>query len=149
MEKYCMYCGTQINEGETKCSKCGAEIENNVINNNKETEEKAIAENVIENSASTIEANSTNETSNNQTVEKAETNGSAIGSFVCSLCGLLFAGIIFGIIAICLGASAKNQIKEKNQKGNGFATAGIIIGIIDIVFVAIYIVFTFIIPKIH
>ena len=40
-----------------------------------------------------------------------------------------------GVIAICLGVTAKKHMEVfKNEKGGGLATAAIIIGIIDIVF---------------
>ena len=129
MIKYCMYCGTKINEGETKCSNCGADVAEIEENNNNEKIEKK-EETVVEN----IDTNN----NNNNIVEKTGTSGLAIASLVCSLGGILVAGIILGIIAISLGVSAKKQIKVNNQKGKGLATAGIVIGIIDIVIVALY-----------
>ena len=65
---------------------------------------------------------------------QGKTSGMAIAGFVCSLVGLIVAGIILGIVAISLGATAKNHIKTfPGEKGNGLATAAIVIGIIDIV----------------
>ncbi len=63
-----------------------------------------------------------------------KTNGTAIGGLICSILGLFIAGIILGIFGITMGIAAKNHIKMfKNEKGNGIATAAIVIGIIDIV----------------
>ena len=82
------------------------------------------------------------EISNNETICSQEnynnncnrTSPTAIASFVCSLVGLFLLGVWLGIIAICFGVMAKNHIKVfKGEKGDGLATAGIIIGIIDIV----------------
>src|SRR5207244_7871659 len=60
-------------------------------------------------------------------------NGMAIGSFVCSLVGLLFCGIVLGIVAISLGVSATNGMKSSgNSQGRGLAIAGTVIGAVDI-----------------
>gem|GEM_PF-5064484 len=62
-------------------------------------------------------------------------HGKAIGALVCSLIGILIAGIIFGTIGLFLGISAKGW----GYRG-GLATAAVVIGIIDIVFSIIHIV---------
>lgn len=53
---------------------------------------------------------------------------------VCLLLSVLI-GIIAGIVAIILGAVSKNKIStsEGQLKGGGFATAGIVTGVISIV----------------
>jgi hypothetical protein len=67
-------------------------------------------------------------------------NGLALGALVCSLaagCGL---GSILGIV---LGVKAKRQIREAppgTYSGEGFATAGIIIGIVGLVAIVIYVI---------
>lgn len=79
-----------------------------------------------------------NQTSN-QTMSNPVFNKGAITSFVCSLVGLIIAGIPCGIVAIILGIIGLVQIndKSKNQKGRWMAIIGIIIGIVDIVLVSI------------
>lgn len=68
-----------------------------------------------------------------------KTNGFAIASLICSLvsCG------IGSILAIVFGVMAKRQIEESNgtETGEGFATAGIIIGIIGLVLAVAYVIF--------
>lgn len=60
-------------------------------------------------------------------------NGMAIGSFVCSLVGLLFCGVVLGIVAISLGVSAMNGMKTSgNSQGRGLSIAGVVIGVVDI-----------------
>lgn len=56
------------------------------------------------------------------------TSGVAVASFVCSLVGLWIAGIPLGI-------HARRQIDESGGRktGRGFATAGIVLGVIGIV----------------
>ena len=56
-------------------------------------------------------------------------SGFAIASLVCSLVGLLFFGIIMGVISIIFG------VIGLESKRSGLATAGLIIGIIDVVVV--------------
>ena len=66
----------------------------------------------------------------------------AVMSFICGLLGLVFFGIfsifalLFGILAIILIADAFN-----NYKGTWYAVAGNALGIIGIVFWAIYFLF--------
>ncbi len=81
-----------------------------------------------------------NNTSNNNDV-KSSTNGLAIAGFVVSLCSLLinFGGIV-GLVGTILSAIGLSQVKTKG-KGKGLAIAGIIIGVISIVY-GIYSIFT-------
>jgi len=72
---------------------------------------------------------------------KAGINGLAIASFVCSLCwgyGLL------SIVSIVFALVARSQIRKnaeigRDQPGNGFAIAGLVIGIVGLVITAIII----------
>lgn len=68
------------------------------------------------------------------------TNGLAIAGFVVSLCSLLinFGGIV-GLVGTILSAVGLSKVKEKNS-GKGMAIAGLIIGIISIVY-GIYSIF--------
>ena len=63
-------------------------------------------------------------------VEEEKTGGGfAIASLVCSLVGLFLYGIIMGIISIIFG------VIGLGSKRSGLATAGLVIGIIDVVVV--------------
>jgi hypothetical protein len=68
---------------------------------------------------------------------------SAKTAFICGLLGLFCFGIILGPIAIFLGISAHSELKRRQgASGAGMATAGIIMGIADIIawviFIAVY-----------
>ncbi len=65
---------------------------------------------------------------------QAKTNGLAIAGFVVSLVSLLinFAGIV-GLTGTILSAVGLSQINSRGEKGKGMAIAGLIIGIIGIV----------------
>ena len=61
--------------------------------------------------------------------EEKSGGGIAIASLVCSLVGLFIYGIIMGILGIVFG------LIGLGGKRSGLATAGLIIGIIDVVVV--------------
>ena len=62
------------------------------------------------------------------------TNGLAVASLVVGIVGLFFC---FGALGIILGNIANHQIAESGQAGRGMATAGIILGILAILWVAV------------
>ena len=64
--------------------------------------------------------------------EEKSGGGFAIVSLICSLVGLLFYGLIFGIIAVIFG------LLGLNSKRSGLAVAGLVIGTIDIVVVLFF-----------
>lgn len=58
----------------------------------------------------------------------------AVSSMVFGIVGLLFCGLIFGIVAISKSRSAKQHIdSDPRYTGGGMATAGLVLGIIDLV----------------
>ncbi|HWH34164.1 MAG TPA: DUF4190 domain-containing protein, partial [Acidimicrobiales bacterium] len=59
------------------------------------------------------------------------TNGLAIASLVL---GILWIYWIGSVLALVFGYVAKTQIKQRNQAGNGLATAGIVLGWVGIAF---------------
>jgi uncharacterized membrane protein len=72
-----------------------------------------------------------NQWSNQVPVQKKDTNTLAIVSFILSICFFLTCGIT-AIPGFIVGFIARKQIKESNgaQGGDGFAIAGIVIGIL-------------------
>jgi predicted RND superfamily exporter protein len=73
------------------------------------------------------------------------TSGEATAAMICGIIGLFFFGIILGPIAICLGVSAKNKIKQNPEAltGECQATAGIVMGSIAValwVIILIYVI---------
>ena len=69
---------------------------------------------------------------------EGESNGLAIAGFVCSIVGLVIFGFILGVLAVIFSAIGLKRA-EAGAKGRGFAIAGLIIGIIDIIGAAIFI----------
>ncbi len=67
------------------------------------------------------------------------TNKKAIWSLVTGILGLLCCGLA-GIAAIILGQSAKKEIATSGEGGSGLATAGVVIGVIALVWMVISII---------
>ncbi len=67
-------------------------------------------------------------------------NKKAIWSLVLGVLGLLCCGIFTGVPAIFLARSAKSEIARTGQGGAGLATAGLVLGIIAVVWGLIAIV---------
>jgi putative exporter of polyketide antibiotics len=63
----------------------------------------------------------------------AGTNQKSIWALVLGILGLVCCGIFTGIPALILGNMAKKEINQTGQGGGGMATAGIVLGIIAIV----------------
>ena len=72
--------------------------------------------------------------------EQPKIAGIGIAGFVASLLGLLVAGLPLGIFAIIAGSLGLGRIERNpgKYKGKGFATASLIIGMIDVVGVLLY-----------
>lgn len=124
MEKYCAHCGGKIEDGEKFCQNCGASVEE---------AKTGMESNTMQTNYTQTTAVNDNMQNNINAAGKQKTNGMAIASFVCSLVGIIIFGVILGILAISLGATAKKRMQVFNEGGSGLATAGIVIGIIDIV----------------
>ncbi len=68
-------------------------------------------------------------------------NGLAIAALVVSILGIIpYVGLLLGFVGLILGAVALGTISKKHQRGAGFAIAGILLGLLDMVFSSILIV---------
>lgn len=65
-------------------------------------------------------------------------NGYAIASLTCSLVGLIIFGMPLGLAAIITGINALKEFDEETQKHKWIAILGLVIGIIDVIFVSQY-----------
>ncbi len=71
--------------------------------------------------------------------DQRPTNGMAVASLVLSLVGLCTG--ITAILGIIFGIVGRNQCREKNEKGEGMAIAGIIIGAVIVGLGVLYVLF--------
>lgn len=76
----------------------------------------------------------------NNEVKEASSNGLALAGFIVSLCSLIinFGGLV-GLVGTVLSGVGLSKVKSTG-KGKGFAIAGLIIGIISIIY-GIYSIF--------
>ena len=69
------------------------------------------------------------------------TSGNAIASLVLGIAGLVIFPLVPSILAIVLGRSAKRDIRQRpGLGGEGLATAGIVLGWVGVVLIALAIV---------
>ncbi len=61
-----------------------------------------------------------------------KTNAYAIWSLILACISFIFGWFITAVAAIILGNMAKNQIQERNEQGYNLASAGIVLGWINI-----------------
>jgi hypothetical protein len=66
-----------------------------------------------------------------QPMAAARTNGYAIASLVCGIGGVVVFPV--SIAAIVLGHIARREIRQTGEAGSGMATAGLILGYVEIV----------------
>jgi Domain of unknown function (DUF4190) len=76
-----------------------------------------------------------------------QTDGMAIASLILGVIGLATCFNITGVLAVIFGYVAKKKIRESNGTlgGDGLATAGLIIGWIDIAIMVLFIIFIIIV----
>jgi Domain of unknown function (DUF4190) len=65
------------------------------------------------------------------------TDGGAIASLVLGIVGFFVFPVVPSILAVCFGLSAKRRIRrDPGLGGQGLATAGVILGVVELVLVA-------------
>lgn len=128
MEKFCKNCGAKMNEADRFCQNCGTDSLGTVEQNNNVVQQQPV--------------NNTQQNVNNVVQGGTKkTNGLAVTSFVCAMVGIVVAGLIMGILAICFGAVGLSRSKYfPEESGKGFAITGIVVGIIEVIIMIIYIV---------
>ncbi|GLX68036.1 DUF4190 domain-containing protein [Paenibacillus glycanilyticus] len=80
----------------------------------------------------------------------SKTNNKSIVALILGILSLLVTGVgfVLGIIAIVFAKKALNEIKVSGEQGNGFATAGLVCGIIGTVMYGLVILwFVFVIST--
>ncbi|WP_019638237.1 DUF4190 domain-containing protein [Paenibacillus fonticola] len=71
------------------------------------------------------------------------TNGKSIAAMVLGILSIVlpYLGFIIGIIAIIMSTISFKELKQTNEQGRGFATAGLVCGIIGTVLYGIIVLF--------
>lgn len=142
MEKFCKNCGAKMNETEKFCPNCGTDNGADMgVNQNMEQPNMNYNAQPNYNQQPNMNYNQQpnmnygpQQNMNYNGGVQAKYSGLAIASFVCSMVGIFIFGLIMGILAVCFAAAAKNRAKSfPDEKGRGLATAGLVIGIIEII----------------
>ncbi len=118
MAQYCSNCGTKVEESWNICPNCGANLRDEV---------RFPSQPVRYQPQPTL-----------QYVSKSPSNTYGVASLILAILGLCGCGLIFGIIAIILGANGRTK-----DYSPGLATAGLVLGIIDIICGFFFIMFIF------
>ena len=98
----------------------------------------------MENNENPIQENVTNNVETNPQVntqantQQKKLNPYALASFICSLIGLVIFGLPMGIAAIVTGVNGNTSFDPETQSNKWMAIFGIVLGIIDVICVAFY-----------
>jgi len=122
-------CGAQIAEGTNYCAICGAsKLQNQQPYQGQPYQGQPYHPGQQYNPDQPYYPNQQNYYQNTNNQDNRAANSAATASLACGIIGFIVAGLILGIIAIAQG----NKAKRLGYVG-GKATAGIILGVIDIV----------------
>lgn len=123
--KFCPKCGkgvTSNNANKMYCSNCGKEVHDEYCSNCG----TKITENGNCNNVHNINLNI------GRQHNPYKTNTYAIWSLILACTSFVFGWFLLAIVAIILGNMAKTQIMERNEQGCNLASAGIVLGWINI-----------------
>ena len=87
-----------------------------------------------------IQENGVNQNVNQNNNGAKKVNAFGLISFIFSLVGLLVAGLPCGIVALITGIIGLVKFNKETEKLKGFAIAGIVIGVFDVVAVSLNVV---------
>ncbi|MBQ9784004.1 MAG: DUF4190 domain-containing protein [Clostridia bacterium] len=127
---YCPQCGAQHDDGALFCPACGFKVGDAKANESKTEPEK---EPVQEFMAGTVPP---------AAPAASGYSKKSVAGFVLSLVGMFCCGLICGILGIIFSRQGMRECDENpNLQGRGLAVAGLIISILDVIFMVIAIVF--------
>ena len=118
MAKFCVHCGSNLEEGSNVCPNCGAKVEE-------------MKEEVVE----TVVVNEPNRQAYTAPAAQAQpaknpTNGLAIAGFIISLVSAILCCGALSPISLILSIIGVADANKKNGSGKGLAIAGIIISVL-------------------
>lgn len=140
--KFCKHCGVQIEDTTTFCPNCGTNVSDDDVSSN--TSEPQFSEYKPAQSVQPAQYQTYQQYQNPGVYPEGKLNGLAIAGFIVSIASFFICGIssIVGLILSIVGmVQIKNSIKAGvPQRGNGFAIAGLVCGIIGVFFIVIYLI---------
>lgn len=133
--RYCQNCGHEMADEELFCGQCGTPAQNATSSYSSDSgvgdtyDPGEVASSVSEPVYLSNYGGSTYQ----QPVNSQKYLGDAIAGFVCGLVGLFLFPVIMGIVAVSVSSLSLNKLKKNPQMGKGLATAGLVLGIVDLV----------------
>ena len=112
---FCTKCGKELAEHAKFCSDCGTQVPEV----KQETKTAPCEETPIE-GAPTTES-------------KKKWSAFALAGFIVSMASILFFPLAGGIVGLILSRKGKAEIEAQDLDGQGFATAGVVVGIVNII----------------
>ncbi len=124
----CPYCAEEIPDGVQKCTVCGEQL-------------AGVADNPSPAGPGQPPRPRPRPQRNPQeAVDLAGAQSKAKNALIFGIVGLLCCGVIFGPLAIIHGKQANEVFRRYGKPSNGMATAGFVLGIIDVAFFVLGIV---------
>lgn len=121
--KYCTNCGSEVKESDSFCVSCGTPIARTSEPVKPESSADSLFGFDDQPKTTNSETYTYNSNQPQNTAEPQKTNSMCLAGFILS-----FFFSFIGLIVSCVGLS---QLKKNpNEKGRGFAVAGIVIGIL-------------------
>lgn len=143
--KFCKHCGAQIEDTTAFCPNCGTNVSDDAVSSSApEPQYSAYQPEQPAQPVQPTQYQPYQEYQNPGIYPEGKLNGLAIAGFIVSIASFFFCGIpsIVGLILSIVGMiQIKNSIKAGTpQRGNGFAIAGLICGIVGVFFIVLYII---------
>lgn len=138
--KFCIYCGSQLEDGVQFCTNCGAPVNEQPAQTGKPEQNTSAVQNTVFTNAE----QTTFTASPVQPVQNKKYNGFAIAALVLGLVSVFVwaccLNTITCILAIIFSIIALVQIKKNDENGKGMAITGLILGIVMVlIFVALFV----------
>jgi lipopolysaccharide export LptBFGC system permease protein LptF len=128
MMKYCKRCGAQLSDDAKFCSSCGASVKQESDENQNHEQPQPYSP------YSTSQQNTQYTQYAPPYQPQKKKNGLSMAGFIVSLAGMLFLPLVSGIVGLVLSVIGLRNSKREGLGTDGFAIAGIIIGVINILY---------------
>lgn len=119
----CNKCGSENRKNAKFCNQCG----NNLL------EEQEIVTEVAEVQDEVQEPNIEEEIQVQEEQVEKKLSWKALVGFIVALSGLIISGIGCGVVGIVFSCLGLSDVSKNGKSGKGFAVAGLVISIVDVV----------------